>query len=225
MKIRMSFKQMVGWLTLSWATAASSGTFVVDDFTAFPTTISFTNAAVVGDILTHTDAQRTITSELLQFVLPIQSAVNLDAGQLSVTNGSSERSRVTLTWNVPAGTVPAGATDGKLRLPLILSDSNPSTVEFVIAGNSAGITNIPGGTASTDIDTNVPIAQLQAGGQLRMVLNGATGLDIVMGPMSIEWTDQPTPPVPVPTMSMGGLLLLSSAMALIVGMVSRRRRA
>ena len=65
MKIRMSFKQMVGWLTLSWATAASSGTFVVDDFTAFPTTISFTNAAVVGDILTHTDAQRTITSELM----------------------------------------------------------------------------------------------------------------------------------------------------------------
>ena len=122
MKIRMSFKQMVGWLTLSWATAASSGTFVVDDFTAFPTTISFTNAAVVGDILTHTDAQRTITSELLQFVLPIQSAVNLGAGQLNVANGGGERSRVTLTWNVPAGTVPAGATDGKLRLPFILSD-------------------------------------------------------------------------------------------------------
>lgn len=143
-------------------------------------------------------------------------STSFPTGTLEVANASGRDSEVKVGWTIAAGLVPTAAMGlASMAVTVVESDGNPTSMELFVNGLSQGNFFIPGNTFN---DTNYfalsASAQnaLAAGGQMMLVLNGATGWDMTVDSFGIQ--------VPEPSsVALVGLALVAG------GVASRRRKA
>jgi PEP-CTERM motif len=149
------------------------------------------------------------------------------AGSLNVNNATGRDSEVSIAWLLPANFL-LGTGPASFRFDVISSDANLTNARLffggaaLVSGASAlgteilpvGGFNIPGNTANTAEFFNFSDAvrqQINAGGWLRLVINGEDGWDLSLDSFGFQ--------VPEPTsLALVGLALVGA------GVVSRRRK-
>lgn len=114
--------------------------------------------------------------------------------------------------------MPANVLDVSFLFKVILSDGNPTSVDFTLNGNSIYSSAIPGNTANADKTFALDPALISSGGTLALALNGNPGWDLELDAFGISWTD-PTPPVTVPEPASMALVGLG-----MMGLAAVRRR-
>jgi PEP-CTERM motif len=135
-------------------------------------------------------------------------------GQLEVANASGRDSQVKVSWTLASGLMPTTAiAPAWIAFTVTQSDGNPTSLELLVNGTSEGMFAIPGNTINdTKYFALSALAQntLAGGGQLMLVLDGATGWDMTVDSVGIQ--------VPEPTsVALVGLALVAA------GAASRRK--
>lgn len=188
---------------------ASAGAFLIDDFSAAQGPVSDTspgNGATVSTL-----GNRTISNDLLTGVLPFSSQTEVTAGILDIINGGGDDSEVILTWTLAPVVIPVGATNVQFSAAILQSDGNPTSLEFILNGNSLLVDSIPSNTLNSPVGFNVSAAALANGGTLVLKLNGAAGWDLSMDQFGISWTDPRVNPTPEPaSLALFGLAALGA---------------
>jgi hypothetical protein len=213
--------------------AAQAASFVlVDDFNGpdmlvFDTTTASGGGVTVGPVgPVNTGGaiplSRTVTHELLAGPNgPTGSSSNVEigstafpTGSLNVNNATGRDSQVTIAWTLPSNFITdPGATS--FLFNVILSDANTTTAQLFIGATSLGSFLIPGNSANLPLAFAITAANkglINAGGILKMVLDGEDGWDMAMDSFGFQ--------IPEPTsLALVGLALLGA------GVVTRRRKA
>jgi hypothetical protein len=194
--------------------AAQASTVSIDDFNSGDQSIT---VGAVGTVVSDTNAIRTLTTQLLNTAPPTQSAVEVSYGGLHVTNGGGEDSQVTVSWTLPATRLPAGATNVGFLFTVLASDANATDIQFFLNGTSLSNFSIPGNTANQDLTFGIANGALDAGGTLKMVLNGAVGWDLDLDSIGLSYDLPAGSTVPEPA----SIALLGLGLA---GVAATRRR-
>jgi len=197
--------------TAMFSASAHAGFVVIDDFNQ--------GEQFINQNGTDTNAYRTLTTELVSSVPPVQSTAEVSFNTLTVTNGSGESSRVSTTWDIAAGTIANGASDLQFLFQIIESDANPTRAQFFLDGVLIGSDNIPGNTMNKDYGVNIDslLWDDSKAHKLELVLTGAAGWDLQLDALGLSFNDPTTNTVPEP----GSLALLSLG---LLGVGAARRR-
>jgi PEP-CTERM motif len=210
-------KQFLAAALFASASVAQAGVILLDNFDVDQGPVSDTTPG--NGAVQSTTGNRSISSNLLTALVPVSNSVEVAGGVFDVANGSGEDSEVTVDWAIAAGLIPAGATNPTFLFQVVLSDGNPTSVDFSIGGTSLGTFAIPANTSNAAINVGpVDPALFNAGGQLQLRANGAVGWDLTLDAFGLQFTD-PTGPTPTP---LPGTLALLGLGCLALGL---RRRA
>ena len=214
-----TFKAVAAATLIAISGVASAGSVLIDDFSADQGPVSDTTPGDGGTVSTL--GNRTISNNLLTGVAPFSSSTTVGFGILDIINGGGDDSEVILTWSLAPIVIPAGATNVQFSALILQSDGNPTTLEFLLDGNSLLSDSIPSNTLNQTVGFGVSAAALANGGSLVLKLNGAAGWDLSMDQFGISFTDPViTPTVPEPaSLALFGLAALGAVAA------SRRRKA
>jgi PEP-CTERM motif len=197
---------------------AATGTIVIDDFNSDQQAI--TNTALGTVTSTSLNAIRTLSSNLIANMSPVNSSVEVTSGTdgiLDITNGTGENSIVDVTWSGLSFNLPTNAL-ANFFFEIVSSDGNPTHVSFTLNGTSLFTADIPANTTNQTISFSVDPALLNAGGTLDLQITGATGWDMAVDAFGVSWTTPSTSSnVPEPT----SIALLSAGLA---GLGAMRRR-
>ena len=196
--------------------AAQAATVSIDGFNSGDQSIT---VGAIGTVVSDTNALRTLTTQLLTTSPPTQSAVEVSFGGLHVTNGGGEDSEVTVSWSLPTTPVPVGATNVGFLFTVLQSDANLTDIQFFLNDVAVSTFSIPGNTFNKDLTFGVGNGLLDAGGTLKMVLNGAVGWDLDLDSIGLSYDMPATSSVPEP----GSIALLGLGLAGVAA--SRRRKA
>ena len=211
-------KHLLALALIAAAGGAQAGSYIVDDFNTGAQNIS--QDTIVGVAVMSTVSERTLSviKTLGDDGDVAKARVNTSLGKLSISNDSGVDSTVSVTWNLAAGVVPANVLDVSFLFKVILSDGNPTSVDFTLNGNSIYSSAIPGNTANADKTFALDPALISSGGTLALALNGNPGWDLELDAFGISWTD-PTPTVTVPEPASMALVGLG-----MMGLAAVRRR-
>lgn len=185
---------------------ASAGTLVLDNFQDNQGPISTGSTGPLALTSPNSATNRTLTLNQLSSIAPPTFNMVVSSGILDMTNGTGDDSTMIVTYTLPAGLIPVGATNIQLTLEVIQSDGNPTSL--ALSGAASGNFSIAANTNLQTVTFN--IASLGAG-SLTMTMDGAAGWDLALDSIGVNWTD-PTTVVPEPsTYAMIGLGLAGLA--------------
>ncbi len=164
----------------------------IDDFNAGAQSISDNTAN--GLAVTDSNAIRTISSNMLTAVPPVGNTFDVTGvnpgGFVDITNGNIDDSEATISWALAGGLLPSTATSASLMFTILATDGNPTNLAFTFNGNPFGAVNVPGNTSDMDIPislTAAQVAQVNAGGLLKLIINGTPGWDLSMDNLGFSY--------------------------------------
>ena len=221
--------------------SAQAQFILVDNFNSpdlllFDTTTAAGGGALAGPFGPSNGAnmpaiQRTVKHELLIGPNGTGSASNVEIGSAAFPTGSfngnnstGRDSEVSMAWLMPTNFL-FGIGPAAFRFDVLSSDANITVAELFFGGaalasgatatgGSLGVFAIPGNTLNTTLlfnFDNTTRQAINAGGWLRLVINGEDGWDLALDSFGFQ--------VPEPTsLALVGLALLGA------GVVSRRRK-
>jgi len=216
--------------------SAQAQFFLVDDFNGPDMFVADLTTAAGGGLtigpvgptngLNMPALSRTVTHELLvgpnaasgifvagSFSNVIIGSTSFPTGSLNISNATGRDSEVTIAWTLPPNFL-AGVGPANFRFDVISSDANQTTAQLFFGATSLGNFPIAGNSANAaqlfSFD-DVIRQQINAGGNLRLVLNGEDGWDMSLDSFGFQ--------IPEPTtLALVGLALLGA------GVASRRRK-
>lgn len=214
---------------------------IVDDFNAPDMFVADLTSAAGGGVVAgpvgpvnppDNTLSRTVKHELLigTNAFPgigsnvVIGTTSFPAGSFNGNNGTGRDSEVSIAWLLPVNYL-FGVGPASFRFDVLSSDANITSVDLYFGGAAlaSGATAtggllgsfvVPGNTLNTALLFNFTDAtrqQINAGGWLRLVINGEDGWDMALDSFGFE--------IPEPTsLALVGLALLGA------GVVSRRRK-
>lgn len=196
--------------------AANADVISIDDFDNGDQRIVMTT---VGAPITSVNAYRTLTGTLLDILPPISASTEVSYGQLHIMNGGGENVEVSVQWNLPAFVLPSNATNVSFSFSIFFTDGAKTSADFTFGGISVASLAIPGNSENLELTFTMDRALLDAGGALKMTLNGETGWDMDLDSVVMNYNVPTTNNVPEPTtIALMGLGLLG------IGAMARRRK-
>jgi hypothetical protein len=195
---------------------ASADVISIDDFDHGDQRLVLTTVGVPS---TSVNAYRTFTGALLAKDPPVSASTEVSYGQLHVMNGGGEKLEVSVQWDIPAFVLPASAIDVSFSFTILFTDGAKTSADFTFGGISVASLAIPGNSENLELTFTMDRALLDAGGALKMTLNGETGWDLDMDSVVLRYDVPPTNNVPEPT-----TIILMGLGLLGIGALGRRRK-
>lgn len=196
---------------LACVSAANAALIIIDDFSTsqgpFVDTTLSAAAIAPPDAVCGTNSVRTLCTSMFADAGDADNSVRVSQGRLAISNGPDTNTQVTLRWNIAAGLVPANAI-GAFNFLVLTSDLNPTNLVFTFNGALLSNSAIPGGSANLPVNFNAPIAALNAGGVLQLVINGATGWDLTVDNFGLNVTNLQVPVPAIPLLLGAGLVAI-----------------
>lgn len=185
---------------------------VIDDFSVGQH--SAKDSKMDGLAVSTTNAARTLSHNLLSLDLPAQSEAKVSYGNLDITNGTGENSKVAVSWLLKTELL-SGASNAAFDFTALRTDGNPTNLKFLLNNAELVEFGIPANTnkSASFALTSDQLLAINGGGTLALEISGASGWDLGMDAISFS-TDNQAASVPEPTlMGLVGISLTALSFA------------